>query len=207
MHVSLIGDIYEVVYNYFKDIKSRLIKDEGKNYAYHMSDEDFYIFLTAHEYKHYSSCGTGLRSLLDRYVYLRAKGDNLDWDYIHKQLKIIGEDDYECKARSLANKIFGGTELPTLSANETKMLEYYLFSGTYGTVENSVKNKINVENQSKFEYVFHRIFPPMSMIKSFYPFFYKYKILLPFLWIYRIFKGIFVSRAKVRAEIRTIRKL
>lgn len=32
-----------------------------------MSDNDYYIHMTAHEYNHYSQGGTGLRSLLDRY--------------------------------------------------------------------------------------------------------------------------------------------
>jgi hypothetical protein len=38
-----------------------------------LSDEDFYVYLVAHEYKHFVACGTGLRSLLDAFVWLRAK--------------------------------------------------------------------------------------------------------------------------------------
>ena len=32
---------------------------EGSRYGYHFSDEDFYLYMLAHEYKHFSGSGTG----------------------------------------------------------------------------------------------------------------------------------------------------
>ncbi len=46
------------IHDYYTDMKSRLIKDAGNNYGYHFIPEDFYMYMTAHEYKHYSSEGT-----------------------------------------------------------------------------------------------------------------------------------------------------
>ena len=37
-----------------------------------------------------------------------------------------------------------------------------------------------------------------------YPFFYRHRILLPALYVYRLWKGIFRSRKKLAAEIRTL---
>lgn len=52
------------------------------------SPEDFYVYFIAHEYKHFSMSGTGLRSVLDTYVLLMdGKADKLDWGYIHGELK------------------------------------------------------------------------------------------------------------------------
>ena len=44
---------------YYQDVKSHLILDEGSRYGYHFSDEDFYLYMLAHEYKHFSGSGTG----------------------------------------------------------------------------------------------------------------------------------------------------
>ncbi|MGM9664494.1 MAG: nucleotidyltransferase family protein, partial [Eubacteriales bacterium] len=80
----------KTTHDYYTDVKSRLIKDNDNEYGYHFTDEDFYIFMTVHEYKHYSGGGTGLRSLLDCFVYLRAKGDKLDRNYIDGELDKLG---------------------------------------------------------------------------------------------------------------------
>ena len=78
MHRALFGpDHDEKLYAYYKDTKNRLI---GDGWEKHFSPEDFYPYMTAHEYKHYSVSGTGLRSLLDTYVYL--KKEQLDMDYV-----------------------------------------------------------------------------------------------------------------------------
>lgn len=61
----------DIFSNYYKCVKNRLVKDEDNNYGYHFTNEDFYIYMIAHEYKHYSWGGTGIRSLLDTYVFLQ----------------------------------------------------------------------------------------------------------------------------------------
>ena len=107
MHRSLFSDKHDRKLNeYYKNVKDRLLKDAGNNYGYHFSPEDFYIFMIAHEYKHYSTGGTGLRSLLDTYVYLRA--NDLDMSYVAAELEKLGITDYEQKNRSLAMKLFSG---------------------------------------------------------------------------------------------------
>ena len=74
---------------YYSDIKDRLIPDrtDDRCYGYHMSDEDFYIYITSYAYKHYSGSGTGLRTLMDFYAYLNAKGDTFNLDYIRTECK------------------------------------------------------------------------------------------------------------------------
>ncbi len=70
MHRTLFGKQHdEKFYEYYLDVKHRLINDSG--YKFSFTPEDFYVYMIAHEYKHYSVYGTGLRSLLDTYVFLR----------------------------------------------------------------------------------------------------------------------------------------
>nr|MCR5122646.1 nucleotidyltransferase family protein [Ruminococcus sp.] len=119
----------EQIYGYFTDVKERLVKDEDNSFGYHFSDEDFYIFITAHEYKHYSKGGTGLRSLLDIYVYMNRFADKLDFGYIEAECEKLGIADFEKQTRRLATDLFGGKN-PT--EEDKEMLKYIALSGTYG---------------------------------------------------------------------------
>ena len=199
----------KVIHDYYADVKSRLVKDDDNKYGYHFTDEDFYIFMTVHEYKHYSGGGTGLRSLLDCFVYLRSRESTLDWDYIGGELDKLGIGEFERKSRSLAMKVFSSDILPKLNGAEQEMLEYYLLSGTYGTFKNSIENRMDklaakTGRKSKLRYILCRFFPDMEFYKENYPFFYRHKLLLPIGWIYRVFKGIFVNRKKIFSEIRIV---
>ncbi len=94
---------------YYADVKSRLLKDEGNAYGWHFSPEDFYLYMVVHENKHYSSNGTGLRSLLDTYVYL--KNVELDFEYVDAEAKKLGVAEFEKANRELAMHLFGGEML------------------------------------------------------------------------------------------------
>ena len=60
MHTALFGQAHNQEWKkYYVDIKDRLVKDSDNNYGYHFSDEDFYIYIITHEYKHYLKGGTG----------------------------------------------------------------------------------------------------------------------------------------------------
>ena len=136
------GDYSEVFYDekfyeYYAEVKSRLIKDDGNNYGYHFSPEDFYVYMTAHEYKHYSVGGTGLRSLLDVYVFLKKSEGLLDFDYVLSEMEKLELSEFEEKNRCLALNLFGSNEM---TGDNREMLEYVVHSGAYGNVENSVRN-------------------------------------------------------------------
>ena len=208
MHTALYSESSDKrISAYYTDVKNRLVKDENKKYSYHFTDEDFYIFMTVHEYKHYNSRGTGLRSLLDTYVYINQKNNVLDWNYISGELEKLGIGDFERKSRQLSMKVFSSAELPELSEDERKMLDFYLFSGTYGTMEQFVQRRIEkfqkqTGKNSKLGYIWYRIFPPMEIYEAYFPFFYRHKILLPVGWAYRLIRGVTARRKKVQGEIK-----
>ena len=60
----------------------------GDGFEKHLSQEDFYLYVTSHEYKHYSAGGTGLRSVLDTYVYLQKAAP--DMDYVTAEAEKLG---------------------------------------------------------------------------------------------------------------------
>lgn len=210
MHTILYGRKADRnIYDYYSDVKKRLVRDEGKNYRYHFTDEDFYIFMTVHEYKHFISAGIGLRSLLDTYVFLSQKNDSLDWNYICSELDRLEIRDFEESVRSLAMKIFASPVLPELTDKEKESLEYYFLSGTYGTMEQFSQQKIEAFKErtgsiSKPKYIWSRIFPSMEIYETYFPFFYRHKILLPVGWAYRIIRGVTARRKKLTSELKCL---
>ena len=172
---------------YYRNVRKRLKKDTDRNYGYHFSNEDFYIFMAAHEYKHIIWGGAGLRALLDVYVFLQKFSGQLDWTYILGEIKKLGIQEYEEKNRILAMHVFSEGEPGKLTKNEKAMLEYYITSGVHGTVDHTIQN--SARKLGVLRYILLRAFPPMETIKKTFPFFYRYRIFLPLLPFYRIAAG------------------
>ena len=168
----------EDLYPYFADAKERLIKDEGNSFGYHFSNEDFYIYGVAHEYKHYSRGGTGLRSLVDTYVFL--KKTPIDMEYVRRVMEKIGISDFEQKNRELALKLFDGG---ALEPNQTEMLEYIISSGTFGTAQHEADNLI--AEKGRVDFLLSRMTLPRKLMQDEYPILKKLPILYPFVWVWR----------------------
>lgn len=211
MHTSLFSSFHDEKWeSYYENIKEKLIITDGTAYGYHFSDEDFYIYITTHEYKHHSGAGTGIRSLLDCFVYLKNKSDSLDWSYIKAECQKLGIAEFERQSRELSLKIFvsGDNEL---SESDEALLERYLTSGTYGSAENDIKSKITkfsdkTGSTSKISYIIYRLFPDSEHYRAFAPVAWKYKILIPFYLIFRTVRGLTAGRKKIFRELKTIRK-
>ena len=208
MHQVLFGPGHDERFiEYYQDVKNRLLPDEGLAYRYHFTNEDFYIYMIAHEYKHYSSGGTGLRSLLDTYVFCRQMGKKLDWGYITGELYKLDIADFEEQNRSLALHLFEGK---ALTEQDRAMLDYIVSSGTYGTVQNRVRNKLTVYGggcTARYRYMLDRFFVPVrrrsknyAAFACAYPFFYRNKLLLPLLPAYRLGR----HWPRVKAELRIL---
>lgn len=195
----------EKMAGYYRNIKDILIKDEDNKFGYHFSDEEFYLYMTAHEYKHYSGSGTGIRSLIDSYIYTSKKGSTLDWKYVEEHAEALGIADFEKQRRKLAEKLFSQPELPAFSEEEKEMLEFYLGSGTYGNLEQAVKRDLNKNGHgAKAKYILRRFFPPLSFMKEWYPICRKSPLLIPVGYVWRWIKGITSNRRKLSTEINVI---
>lgn len=208
---------------YYSDIKNRLLSDHSEgSYGYHMSDEDFYIYIINHAYKHYSASGTGIRTLLDFYAYLNAKEESLDFDYIQTECRKLGIMDFEKCNRRLCRKVFSSQQIydrvsfeQSLSADEMEMLKYYLSSGVYGTFERMVENRIEKQKKtdgrgklSKLTYYCHRVFPGMELYGN-YPLLVKHKFLIPAYWVYRLVRLLFSKKRRnhILHEVKVVKKV
>ena len=198
----------KTVLNYEIHTSLFMKETDPKRYEYYCSRRDFarlediYIYLVAHEHKHYSQRGTGLRSLLDIFLFL--KKESIDWDYVEKEVSKLGIGEFEQKNRQLAVSMFSAGK-----ETDEQMLSYILSSGTYGTYANLVEKKMNKYGSNRVTYILRRCCVPVRAsnpaYQSFarvYPEFYKNKILLPLLPFYRILRS--AKTGKLGTELRTL---
>lgn len=221
MHIALFDEKCKQEFKgYYENVKARLIKDEGNGYGYHFRDEDFYIYLVAHSYKHFYVAGNGIRSLLDVYVYLQKRQNRFDRVYLDGELAKLGIQAFESAGRALAEKLFGkpveawGQKLDQLSDGERQMLEIYLGAGTYGSMDGIVANRMNkvtgetgeVTGVSKWKYFWRRVFPDMEYYRMLVPFVYKHRLLIPLYVVYRGIKGLLFKSKELVKEFRMVWK-
>lgn len=210
MHVALFGVEYDDNLNrYFNGVRGRLVCRNG--WEYQFKPEDFYLYFIAHANTHFVNDGVGLRTLLDEYVFLDKHEKLLDWSYVETELHKLKMREFETSLKTLAKKCFGESSFSKdkLSPDELEMLEYLVTSGSHGFVGNRVKNWIRDGGggfRGKVKYVWRRLFLPMDVVKHWFPFFYRHKILLPFLPVYRMIKGIQGNGKKISAEWKAFRR-
>ncbi|MBQ7916440.1 MAG: nucleotidyltransferase family protein [Firmicutes bacterium] len=207
MHTSLLHHEYDPEWlAYYENVTERLVKD---GYHYSFTDEDFYIFMIVHAYKHYSVSGTGLRTLVDEYVYLQKKGESLNWEYVQTELTKLKMAEFEGQIRRLADKLF---KEGSQAVYGEEQLDYIITSGTYGTVEHRVSNWMDAMEDGemtwkrKVRYVWRRFFPTVQWYKDHFKICRKYVWMIPFCWIFRIVRGIFCRRERLKRELETVRK-
>ena len=191
---------------YFADIWDRLVPVSACGYA--MTDEDFYCYLLCHAFKHYSHAGTGLRSLLDIFLFLRAH-PAFRPETLSAELERLGLTKFERDMRSLSKKVF--TRQP-LSDAEFRELAYFVFSGNYGTAENAqyhhTANSLGDDDSSraKRKYLLRWVFISGEALEARYPFVARHQILYPFLLVYRPIKGVLTHPKGIVSEYRRIKK-
>lgn len=183
---------------YYQDVKSRMIPDAPGSFGHHFSDEDFYIYMVAHAFKHYSDHGVGLRSFVDVYVYERKKPD-LDRDYIERECEKLGMAEYERQCREMSRKLFSAEEPGQLTDEEEAMLKFCCESGTHGSEGGFINHELKqIQNcgekitlRTKLRYLRRRLFPSAQWMKQKDKRLRKHPWLLPFAWISRLFRGVF----------------
>ncbi len=206
MHTALFNEyLFEEWAEYYENVKPRLKKDEANNFGYHFSNEDFYIYLLTHGYKHYSGSGTGIRFLADIYVFVREKKSVLNWEYISGELRTLNLYEFETVTRELAEKLFG-VDGNILTDEKRELLSCLMGAGAYGTIENRINRGMEQTRWKKFQYLWKRAFPDKKFMQAYSPFCRKHIWAIPIFWIYRLLRAAVLRRNKIRRELGMVRK-
>lgn len=209
LHRMLIPAHHKRYHAYFGTGWDMAIPTRHGSHIYAMSPENTFLFIFVHFAKHYMAGGTGLVHMTDIWVYSR-ENPQLDQAYIKEELKKLGLDCfYENVLRTLQTWF---ADIPADAV--TKAITRHVFSsGVYGTHDNSVLSKMAKEtrdHEGKRPSILKRLaatlFPSRKTLQIYgYPILKKWPVLLPFVWVARWLRLIFVHRDRVRIKIQDFR--
>lgn len=224
MHTALFNESEQPqLARYYRTIKEKLIRRPGKVFEYYMTDEDFYLYIVAHEYKHYSGNGTGLRSLLDLYVCNKVK-TSMDYSYLEQELDQMGILEFGNGMRELANKVFNPETMEKvhagmLSEEEQVILKELVSSCTYKNTQKYWNRRIGtnpakhdqITASVKLRYLIRRLFPDrvyMQMwCRRYAPYFVQHRWLMPAAPAWRMIKRGIEKRKQIKEELDIVKKV
>ncbi len=182
-------------YEYFSNFSKAILKD-GYTCTYDFNVNDFYIYMIAHMAKHFYVKGCGVRNLVDIYVYLNEKGEELDRKYVEAELEKLGLAVFTKHMEQLA---FTWLDEKPFTEFQQQVFDYMLDSGIYGKDENGIWNKFSEVKMkdrevSKFRLKLWYFFPPIAYMTEYYPWIEKKPFLLPVAWGIRACRGIFMKK-------------
>ena len=193
----------------FNDAARRLLK-ELLSYAQQevslkgmlcLPHEIHYAYILCHFVKHFLFGGIGVRQVMDIYLCrTKWKMDDAKLDHLLTELKLA---EFAASVEALGAYWFGEAK----GAEVTEELgEYILSSGVFGNEEHKVANQMLKEKrkQSRVSYFFSRVFLPYRSMCFYYPILKKWWILLPVLWMWRIFYALVFRRKKLKQEMSTL---
>lgn len=196
-------------HDYYEDPWTKAKRCSKDKNEYTFSDEDEYIYLIAHTFKHFDVSGCGIRCLIDLFVFLDRKAKSMDWDYIEHELKEMELDQFHRNLKKLSLHCF--MEGP-LDQEDEKLLIFLMKSGTYGNMTNFFeRNYSRLHDDTpvfmkKIKYIYRRLFLTKEECKDAFPFLYKHMYLMPIFAIYRIMNAIFLRPKKIFSEFKFILK-
>ena len=190
MHKKLFEDVYGDSNNYFIDIFDRVIKDGNSEYAYHMSDLDFYLYFLAHMAKHHISSGAGLRFYSDLYYINKELLPRINKNDLNRELKKLNLLDFYDETMTFLNQLLNR------DYSDADRINYILRGNVYGSIDNTVVNSI--KKKGKLKYLFSLVFLPLNNMRIMFPILEKLPILLPLFWIIRIFRNLFSREHRKR---------
>lgn len=207
MHRALLPDESPFA-EYYADPWQRALPTDEES-VYRFSPEDEYIFMLMHGYKHFSGAGSGVRTMLDFYLFLKAYGDTLNREYIDGEIAAADALAEKRGAEGAPLKNFEATLFRKIGLwfeGESAVLDEtgleILSDGVYGRAEKRWIKESRKKGRGK--YLFGRLFPPFRTMKQAFPVLKKLPFLLPFFWIWRILRGVFKRRKNIAREVRCV---
>ena len=197
LHRDLVG-ADSPYYDYYGGVFSRAKRKNESEYE--LSREDFYIYSLVHLEKHYKKAGTGLRSFSDLYLLNKRLLPDSDRKYIENELEKLGLGEFALKMSAVADKWFLKNDFKNLSKEEL----YILASGAFGTTQNKV-NSVKGD-KGDLGFILKRLFPSAKKMKWRFVWLRKYPFLLPYAYVYRIFRDGISRRKDVKAELSALKQ-
>ena len=163
-----------------------------------LDTSEAYLFTVAHAMKHFGAGGTGLRTLLDVYLYMTKA--ELDREHIDPRAEELGITRFmRCMERA-ANCAFGGE---TPDEDTGKIIDFIISCGVTGSMDRwrmakLVRSGPGRMNGSKASYFLTLLFPSPKKMRFEYKVLFKAPWLLPFTYIARFFSLLFGRKGRLK---------
>lgn len=185
-------DAHDELNHFFEDIQP--IEVDG---FLVMPPHEHLLYLILHAYKHFVSCGIGLRQFCDIGLWVQAYHEQIDWRRLHDQCASVHAATFAAAAFKIARGYLGiEFDLPTpweASSDVEPLLHDTLCGGVYGSNDYTrlhsstvTLNAVKASRVGEKSSVLSSIFPKKEYLKRRYPYLKKHPYLLPAAWIQRI---------------------
>ncbi len=190
-------------YEYFQGIiKNNLCKEKGLEYIHTLTKEDFYIFMVTYLAHKYAAGGSGIRSILDIWIYLKRYNPILNRDFIAAELNKLNLGLFSFYIEELSWIWFGeGVTFSNHSLYEE--MEQHIFScgiGEHFDVGEPARELPSAATEPLSSSERHRIFPNLDVMSERYPILQKMPFLLPVYWLVRLSGALLTKMLRPRKD-------
>lgn len=185
-------DAHDELNHFFEDIQP--IEVDG---FLVMPPHEHFLYLILHAYKHFVSCGIGLRQFCDIGLWAQAYHEQIDWRRLYDQCASVHAATFAAAAFKIARGHLGiEFDLPALweaYIDVEPLLHDTLCGGVYGSNDYTrlhsstvTLNAVKASRAGEKSSVLSSIFPKKEYLERRYQYLKKHPYLLPVAWIQRI---------------------
>lgn len=182
------------------------------------SETDHLLYLIAHAYKHFVHSGFGLRQILDIALFAEVYGDKVDFRALREKCRKVHAEKFAAACFMVSEKYLGipvkalsdgvDTFADLRAIDPAPLLADLTSAGLYGTSSLSrahsatvTKNAVEAHRENRKSSVWKSAFPGRAKLVGAYPELKKYPILLPFVWVKRLFRYGMETKTERNSEL------
>ncbi|MEF9941579.1 MAG: nucleotidyltransferase family protein [Lachnospiraceae bacterium] len=193
-----LGLVHKKMKQYFGALLQRLLIREGYQYVHEFNHNEFYIYLIGNMVKNYACAELDIQQMLDLYVYYSHYRQELNWNYIEKELGKMKIQEFAERLLVLSEIWFSGETSEEIDIYEA-MEAYILTKGIEGREESSkllplIKQVADFyERDRKKEWIKAQLkwmFPNRGYMQTLYPCLQKFPFLIIICWVLRLLRSL-----------------
>ena len=162
-----------------------------------MPPHEHLLYLILHAYKHFVSCGIGLRQFCDIGLWAREYRGDIDWQRLHEQCESVHAASFAEAVFRIAREDIGIELEPPepwgMEIDAEPLLHDTLCGGVYGSNDYTrlhsstvTLNAVKASRRGERSSILRSIFPRKEYLERRYAYLKKRPYLLPVAWVQRI---------------------